>query len=52
MSHPDLPDREITVREESVPHYQAAGWQVVQDRPQKTKAAARRRRQSPKGDES
>jgi hypothetical protein len=53
MSHPDLPDREIEVDEASVPHHQAAGWQVVPDRPHKTtKAAAKRRRQTPRGDES
>ncbi|WP_171117785.1 MULTISPECIES: hypothetical protein [unclassified Streptomyces] len=52
MSHPDL-DQQIEVDEVSVPHYQASGWQVVTERPDKTtKAAARRRRQTLRGDES
>ncbi|MGW0821835.1 hypothetical protein [Streptomyces sp. NPDC002845] len=59
MTHPSLPaDQRIEVDEVSVPHHQAAGWQIVEDQPHTTsqtktmKAAARRRRQSPKGDES
>lgn len=51
MTHPDLPDQPITVREDAVPTYQASGWQVSEDAPSKPKArTARRRRQT--GDES
>lgn len=51
MAHPDLPDQPITVREESIPHYQASGWQVTEDAPSTPRPrASRRRRQT--GDES
>lgn len=52
MTHPDLPNQPIDVTEESVPHYQASGWQVAEDTPapNTSKQAARRRRQT--GDES
>lgn len=52
LTHPDLPDQPITVRENAVPIYQASGWQVVEGAPTEPKAkpAARRRRQT--GDES
>ncbi|MFR0354169.1 hypothetical protein [Streptomyces sediminimaris] len=52
LTHPDLPDQPIEVDEASVPHYRASGWQLAQERPQKTTKAkaARRRRQT--GDES
>lgn len=51
MAHPTLPGQPIRVDEASVPHYQAAGWQVVGDQPPKKKAAAKGRRQPPKGDD-
>ncbi|MDX2681106.1 hypothetical protein [Streptomyces soliscabiei] len=51
MTHPDLPAQPIEVDEASVAGHQAAGWQVAEDLP-KPKAAAKRRRQIPKGDES
>lgn len=44
MTHPDL-DRPIVVDEVSIPHYQASGWQVAEDRPTE-RAAARSRRQT------
>ena len=52
MTHPDLPDQPITVREQAVAHYQASGWQVDKSTPTKRKprTAAPRRRQT--GDES
>jgi hypothetical protein len=55
MAHPNLPaDQQIEVAETAVPHYRAAGWQVVEDPPRETttttKAAAPRRRR--KGDDS
>jgi hypothetical protein len=52
MAHPDLPDQPIEVDEVSVPHHQAAGWQVVETLPQQPKSPARRRRQTPREDES
>ncbi|MFC7892683.1 hypothetical protein [Streptomyces sp. NPDC057381] len=45
MAHPDLPDRRIEVDEVSVPHHQAAGWQVVTALPDTTRKAARGRQQ-------
>ncbi|NUP19876.1 MAG: hypothetical protein HOZ81_28110 [Streptomyces sp.] len=50
MTHPDLPDQPITVPEESVPHYQASGWELAKETPPATKPTARRRRQT--GDDS
>lgn len=50
MTHPDLSDQPITVREDAVPHYQASGWQVVDEIPAPRKATVKRRRQT--GDES
>lgn len=52
MTHPDLPDQPIEVDEVSVSHHQAAGWQVVEALPQQPKSPARRRRQTPREDES
>ncbi len=52
MEHPDLPDQQIEVDEVSVPHHQAAGWQVVEALPQQPKSPARRRRQNPREDKS
>lgn len=52
MTHPELPDRRIEVDEVSVPHHQAAGWQVVEDLPQQPKAPATRRRKTPREDNS
>lgn len=43
MAHPDLPDQPIEVSEASVPHYQAAGWQVVEDKPNERTAKRRPR---------
>lgn len=51
MTHPELPDQPITVAEESVPHYQASGWELAEQAPPTTtQPKARRRRQT--GDES
>lgn len=50
MAHPDLPDQPITVRQDAVSHYQAAGWGIVETPPPPRKATARRRRQT--GEES
>ncbi|WP_405994961.1 hypothetical protein [Streptomyces sp. NBC_00986] len=52
MTHPDLPEQPITVREQAIGHYQAAGWQVDEGTPTKRRprTAATRRRQT--GDES
>ncbi len=50
MTHPDLPDQPITVRQDAVSHHQAAGWQVSEDAPTTPKPTAWRRRQT--GDES
>lgn len=52
MAHPDLPDQPITVRQDAVSHYQAAGWETVETPPPlpPRKPAARRRRQT--GEES
>ncbi|MFE9923270.1 hypothetical protein ACFYQA_17295 [Streptomyces sp. NPDC005774] len=52
MTHPDLPEQPIEVDELSVPHHQAAGWQVAEDLPQEPKPTARRRRQTTREDES
>jgi len=30
IEHPDLPGRKVEVADLSVPHYRAAGWQVVE----------------------
>lgn len=43
MTHPDLPEQPIEVDEMSVPHHQAAGWQVADDQPQLPPAPAPRR---------
>lgn len=51
MTHPDLPGQPIDVDEASVPGHRAAGWQVAEDL-QKPKAVVKRRRPTPKGDES
>ncbi|MEV5607014.1 hypothetical protein [Streptomyces sp. NPDC052225] len=48
MKHPTLPDQNITVHEISVPSYERAGWQVVEDQPVEATAAQGRRRE--KGD--
>lgn len=45
MIHPDLPDQPIRVREDAVPHHQAAGWQIADAPATPTKRPARRRRQ-------
>ncbi|MFF8980178.1 hypothetical protein ACF08A_25620 [Streptomyces cellulosae] len=52
MAHPDMPDRHIVVDEVSVPHHQAAGWQVVPDQPQQPTPSAKRRRTTPRKDEA
>ncbi|MGA5076254.1 hypothetical protein ACPC37_01305 [Streptomyces griseoincarnatus] len=52
MTHPDLPEQPIEVDEASVPHHQAAGWQVSEDLPQPRKAPASRRRQTTRKDPS
>jgi hypothetical protein len=53
MTHPDLPEQPIEVDEVSVPHHQAAGWQVVHALPpQQLKSPARSRRQNRREDES
>ncbi len=52
MEHPDLPDQQIQVDEVSVPHHQAAGWQVVTELPAQPTPPAKRRRQNRREDES
>lgn len=51
MAHPDL-EQHIEVDEASVPHHQAAGWQVVTDQPQTSTPPAQRRRKTTRKDES
>jgi hypothetical protein len=51
MAHPDL-DQSIVVDEVSIPHYQASGWQVADERPTRTERAAARSRRQTKGRES
>lgn len=51
MTHPDLPDQPITVRQDAVAHYQASGWELAEQTPPATpQPKATRRRQT--GDES
>lgn len=52
MTHPDLPEQPIEVDEASVPHHQAAGWQVAETPPPEPKAVAQRRRQTSRKDNS
>ncbi|WP_228915906.1 hypothetical protein [Streptomyces sp. DH20] len=52
MTHPDLPEQPIEVDEASVPHHQAAGWQVAENPPPEPKAVAQRRRQTSRKDNS
>ncbi|MFZ4143390.1 hypothetical protein ACOZDZ_22060 [Streptomyces griseoincarnatus] len=52
MTHPDLPEQQIEVDEASVPHHQAAGWQVTGTVPQEPTPPARRRRQTLRKDDS
>jgi len=50
MTHPDLAEQLIEVDEMSVPHHQAAGWEITEPRPQQPTAAAKRRRQTTRKD--
>ncbi|MFI6337840.1 hypothetical protein [Streptomyces sp. NPDC050535] len=50
MTHSELPGEHITVRESSVPHYQASGWEIADEVPAPRKPTVKRRRQT--GDES
>lgn len=50
MTHPSLEGRRIEVPEVSVHHYQASGWQVADPQQEDTKAAAKGRRRTQKGE--
>ncbi|MFG2515963.1 hypothetical protein [Streptomyces sp. NPDC048584] len=50
MTHPDLPEQRIVVDELSVPHHQAAGWQITEDLPQEPTSPARSRRHTTRKD--